>query len=75
MIVKSGAGCVLVDTGCVVVCTAAPTVKMVLITLLILFGSWPAGIVATPHVNLCVPGVAVQGVCKDAVIRTPTGPG
>jgi hypothetical protein len=82
LIVKSANGCVLVDTACVlvdtdcvVVCTAGPTVKVVLIMLLDLFGSKPAGIVVTTHVNLCVPGVVVQGVCKVTVIGTPAGPG
>jgi hypothetical protein len=71
--VKSG--CVLDDTGCAVVCTAGPTVKVALIMLLDLFGSKPVGIVATTHANVCVPGVAVQGVGKGIVIRTPRGPG
>jgi hypothetical protein len=59
----------------VVVCVAGATVKVVLIILLDLFGSKPAGIVATTHVNLCVPGVAVQGVCKITFIGKPGGPG
>ena len=61
------------STACVVVCIPSPTVKVVLITLLLGFGSKPAGIVVTTHVNLCVPGVAVHGVCKG--IGIPTGPG
>ena len=52
-----------------------PTVNVILFQLLTLFGSKPAGIVATPHVNLCDPRVAAQVVWIGTVSGVPTGPG
>ncbi len=54
LIVKSGTGCVMF-AGCVVVC---PTVNVVLITLLLGFGSLSVEII---QVRVCVPGVACHG--------------
>jgi hypothetical protein len=77
VIVKSANGCVLVNTGCVVVCTvvvciAGPTMNVALITLLLGFGSL---FVETNQVNVCVPGVAIHGVCAFMRYEFPAGPG
>ena len=59
-------------TGCVVVDTAGPTLNVVLMTLLLGFGSL---FVETDQVNVCVPGVAIHGVCVFTVAGLPVGPG
>ena len=72
---------VIVDTAIMVVtavldigdCDA--TMKLLLNALLLVFGSSPTGIVATPHVRVCVPAVAIQGVCVLTVKGLPVGPG
>ena len=76
-IVKSATGCVLVDIGCVVVwavvvCIVGATVKMMVFTLLLGFGSF---FVETDQVNVCVPGVATQCVCAVTIYGVPVGPG
>jgi hypothetical protein len=76
LIVKSANDCVLVGTGCVVVCivvcTIDATVNVMLFTLLLGFGS---SFVETDQVNVCVPGVAIHGVCALTINRVPFGPG
>ena len=76
MIVKSASGCILVATGCVVVwvvvCIVGATVKIMVFTLLLGFGSF---FVETDQVNVCVPGVAIHGVCAVKTYGVPVGPG
>jgi len=44
-------------------CAGCPTVKVLPIALLLLSGSRPSGMVETIQVRVCVPGVAIHGIC------------
>jgi|SRR5208282_329860 len=71
--VHVGIGCVLVVTACVVVWPAGPTVNVVLITLLLGFGSLSVEI---DQVRVWVPTVACQGWRFTVIVNgAPTGPG